>query len=341
MPVFHKGTRVPWIIPGADPDAYINLDYDTFTPDLLPKGKIIMGDDSLVRIPQIKNRITKRKDGYIELVIDRYYDKESQQTRNHKKIIGQECGFLPGMMTPNDNYYDFFDGQGLLYNPGPLTEEGTKDEEEDQAKESQTKQSRTLQQNKETERKKPKARTTEEPATSNTKDEEIRKKEKALAEREQAVREKEWELKKLEKELYEWQEELEAEKEKLYITAQEGEKDHINLLHKILRDYIIVNEKQANKKPNQPMTQKQIQTINELLRELKDFFKDSETENYLHLAEEPDETTDNPGTTNGEMALLLYAYDKTTSTFLYHGLRKNKKRETRETRKELITADYE
>lgn len=73
------------------------------------------------------------------------------------------------------------------------------------------------------------------------------------------------------------------------------------------------------------MTLKQIRTINEILKELKDFFRGSESEDYLHLAEEPDPNQGNPGTTNSEMALLLGAYQYTISAFLCRNLRAKQK----------------
>ncbi len=78
-------------------------------------------------------------------------------------------------------------------------------------------------------------------------------------------------------------------------------------------------DEQAKRKPTNPMSLKQIRTINEVLRELRKLFEDTEAEEYLHLAEEPAESEegkeDNPGTTYGEMALLLSAYDQTITAF--------------------------
>jgi hypothetical protein len=72
------------------------------------------------------------------------------------------------------------------------------------------------------------------------------------------------------------------------------------------------------------MSLKQIRTINEVLRELMDILTDSEVGGFLHLAEEPDPENDNPGTTYGEMNLLLNVYTAITNTFHYGKLRKKK-----------------
>ena len=90
----------------------------------------------------------------------------------------------------------------------------------------------------------------------------------------------------------------------------------------MLESYQETVGQQAKKKPDAPMTPKQIRTINELLSELRTILAGCETEDYLHLAEEPDPTTNTPGTTNGEMALLLSAYQYTLHAYRYGGLRK-------------------
>ena len=74
-----------------------------------------------------------------------------------------------------------------------------------------------------------------------------------------------------------------------------------------------------------PMSLTEIQTVNELLSEIRTLFKGCETEDYLKLAEEPDpQNTDsedpNPGTTYGQMAMLLQAYHYTIEAYRYDKL---------------------
>ena len=114
MPVYYQGKRVPWIIPGIKPEESINLDPASFSPDMLPKGRLLLGNDTYVRIPRIPGRISLRKDGYVELILEKYYDKEARQSRNRKVIIGIDNGVLPGLMVTNDNYFNYFDARGNL-----------------------------------------------------------------------------------------------------------------------------------------------------------------------------------------------------------------------------------
>ena len=74
---------------------------------------------------------------------------------------------------------------------------------------------------------------------------------------------------------------------------------------------------QAKRRPDTLMRQKQIRAINEILDELRSFFAGSEAEDYLHLAEESreDDLEHYPGTTYGEMDILLAAYHHTVFAF--------------------------
>ena len=80
--------------------------------ELKEHNKAKVGAGWLVRIPQIEGRISHRKKDhttYIEYIYKRWYDKESQQTRNRKVIIGQAINVYPGAMIPFDAYYQYFD----------------------------------------------------------------------------------------------------------------------------------------------------------------------------------------------------------------------------------------
>ena len=149
--------------------------------------------------------------------------------------------------------------------------------------------------------------------------------EDALDLREARLRLREIQMDAREKELNAREEELAEAEDRLYLKVGEAERDHIKLLHYFLESYRETIGIQARKKPDQPLTRGQIRTINELLTEFQEFFRGSDTEDYLHLAEEGDPETDTPATTNGEMALLLSAYGHTANAYLYGGLRKKQK----------------
>ena len=84
-------------------------------------------------------------------------------------------------------------------------------------------------------------------------------------------------------------------------------------------------KEQAKRRPDALMRLTQIRAINEILDELRHYFAGSESENYLHLAEEPreDDLEHHPGTTYGEMDILLAAYRWTIHAFRYNSLYAN------------------
>lgn len=75
-----------------------------------------------------------------------------------------------------------------------------------------------------------------------------------------------------------------------------------------------LSETSIRSKPDSFRRLKQIQTLNEILKELQDIFIGTEAEDHLYLAEEPDEDDceNHSGTTYGEMDLLLGACFYTT-----------------------------
>lgn len=295
-----------------------------------------MGNDTLIPIPRMEGRITKRKDGYIELILERHYDREARQTRNRKTIIGQDFGILPGMMIPNDNYYELFDAHGCLNNDPMKAEEQPEEpyQKEEQTAEptEQTKTDSKTEQpteptkaHSETEQQHPRQPTQEDKTMP---EDNLKERERALQDKDVQLRLREIALKQMEAALIEKEQDLKRQEEKLYIKKESEDTDHIKLLDHLLDRYIETVQHQAKRKPDASMTQKQIQTINEVLSELKDFFTGSESDNLLHLAEEPDPDHDIPGTTNGEMDLLLSAYHITLSAFLYSSLRAKKSKKT-------------
>ena len=328
MPVYYQGKRVPWIIPGIKPEESINLDPASFSPDMLPKGRLLLGNDTYVRIPRIPGRISLRKDGYVELILEKYYDKEARQSRNRKVIIGIDNGVLPGLMVTNDNYFNYFDARGNLVeavkkipeaDPVPAKkDEAPADAEAQDDGSTLADADNPIQLNVPTNE-------AEETTTPKQTESPMNAREDTLDLREARLRLREIQMDAREKELDEREEELAVAEDQLYIKAGEAERDHIKLLSFILDSYRETIGIQARKKPDQPMTPGQIRTINELLTEFQTFFRGSDTEDYLHLAEEGNPETDTPATTNGEMSLLLSVYGHTANAYLYGGLRKKQK----------------
>lgn len=106
-------------------------------------------------------------------------------------------------------------------------------------------------------------------------------------------------------------EEVKGMREAKLLSLVQKEEEHLNLLKYFLDRYEMTIREQAKRRPDNFMRATQIRTINEVLREIRGLFEKSEFYEYLHLAEEPIENDleNHPGTTYGEMALLLSAYD--------------------------------
>ena len=100
---------------------------------------------------------------------------------------------------------------------------------------------------------------------------------------------------------------------------EERAKDHLKMLDNILDSYIGTVNEQARRKPDTFMRPVQIRLINELLSEFRSLLAGTEAEDYLHLAEEPqeDDPENHPGTTYGEMAILLGSYNWTVDAAKY------------------------
>lgn len=131
---------------------------------------------------------------------------------------------------------------------------------------------------------------------------------KELRKREQALEAREKELNKQEKE-------LESRRTVYQIKMDEAIRDHITFLRDILDDHKTIVEAQAKRRPDKPMSVRQIRTINEPLQELRDLFKGSEAEDLLHLADEHEADNPDSCTTYGEMTLLLNAYSSMLNSF--------------------------
>ena len=329
--VFYKGERVPWIVPGLKNGDVLKLDPATFTPDMLPKGRIKDGDVTMVPIPKVPGRISVRKDGHVEVILYKYYDRDAHQSRNHKVIIGSTSRYLPGLMDINDNFYKYFDGRGNFLPPEDLPEaaDPAPDEETPTEPDEETETEPADQ----TDKAKPSrpAAPTSKTEEDKAKEEEIRsmleEREALLESKESILRQRKKDLDAREKELNARELNLRAREQQLLQAMEdlkfirEDKTEHIEILNYILDNYEDMIKIQARKKPDQPMTRQQVRIINEILSELKAFFTGSDMEDYLHLAEEPDPEARVTGTTNGEMSLLLSLYRQTIHAFIYKHLK--------------------
>ena len=333
----------------ATPLQRMLLHPESFDPDKLTVNEIEQPNGMIiVKIPQIPNRITRRKKAnsdeyYIELILSSHYDAETRQNRNKKVIIGEDISyFLKGMMVANDNYHEYFNKNGNLLphiktmileeekqkqktkmaadrQPAHATPEQPETGKQTEPHQIDQKSIPTEQTQKQV------PSTQEQQNTSKTLPEEegeasevqIRE----LKERQQALDRKEQELTQREKALDELRAELENQQMVNIIQVKGATEDHISLLRSILSAHMELIEAQAKRRPDSPMSKNQIRTINEVLQELRTSFQNSEIEDYLHLATEPDEESDTPATTYGEMSLLLNAYSSMLHQFAMGRLR--------------------
>ena len=139
-------TRYQNEMPKPDKFTQTVLAMKEFDVDKLEDNEYTIGrGDIIAKIPKIEHRIYGRKahkeyEGeYVDFVIGKYYDPESQQMRNKKVTIGTVSNFS-GMMIINENYHKYFDKQGRLYNDPMAKEEEERrklEEEEQEEKEAQ------------------------------------------------------------------------------------------------------------------------------------------------------------------------------------------------------------
>ena len=111
--------------------------------------------------------------------------------------------------------------------------------------------------------------------------------------------------------------------------SEKARDDHIHYLRQNLIDFEHAVEPLAKKKPDTPMSRRQIQQIEALLRELRDLFHGAEGDEYLLPAEEaPDGAAAHPNenseetrpTTYGEMQLILAPYGNILHEYDMHRL---------------------
>lgn len=319
MPIIDKRGRNNWYnsIPISNQrEAYNpfldpNVDVDTLEVNEVRQSH----DSTIAKIPKLEHRIIRRTEGsstHVLFLVDEWYDQEKGQMRNKKVDIGTDLGaLLPKRMIVNkDNYYKYFNTHGRLIND-PLKKRREQKAKEEAARREADAAERTASAQKET---------LEETETILPEPEEERSMDEikaALIEKEKLLDEK---LKQAEeglKELEESKKVLDELQDVRMLALQEKEKAHIDLLNEFLESYIDSVREQAKRRPDGLMRLTQIRAINEILEELRNYFAGTEAENYLLLAEEPreDDLEHHPGTTYGEMDILLTAYRWTVHAF--------------------------
>ena len=328
MPIIDKRDRNNWYnrIPISNQRGYNPFFDPNFDVDKLKVNEIMQPDGSIIaKIPRIEHRIFTRTEGsdiHVLFLADRWYDQEKRQMRNQKVDIGRKLGdLLPGMMLVNqDNYYDYFNNHGHLFNDPLQKRKDQKAKEEAERKEAEAAKRATSTSKEATEE-----TGTETILPEPEEERSVDEIKAALIEKEKLLDEK---LKQAEEDLIE----LEKNKQVLdelqdvkVLALREKEKAHIKLLNDFLESYIDSVKEQAKRRPDALMRLTQIRAINEILDELRHYFAGSESENYLHLAEEPreDDLEHHPGTTYGEMDILLAAYRWTIHAFRYNSLYTN------------------
>lgn len=342
MPIYDKRDRNNWYnsIPVSGRQKANPLADPDFSIEKMPENEIDFGNGSiLAKIPEIEGRIFRRDDKdrngtYIVFLTDSRYDKELKQTRNDKVIIGTELfGKYEGLMMANENYHLYFDTKGRLIND-PMKkrkEEEAREQTRREAEENKTTADRDI-----TARKVSTANDTtrtDDETTNETNDkttnnstqttqgertvdeikESLLRKEKLLKQQLRALEQKHEEADIQLQELREKQERLDELIEVREYEMTKKAASHFDLLYYILDDFLTMAKEQAKRRPDALMRITQIRAINEILEELQTLFKGTEAEDYLHLAAEPqeDDLEHHPGTTYGEMAILLSAYTHT------------------------------
>ncbi len=115
------------------------------------------------------------------------------------------------------------------------------------------------------------------------------------------------------------------------VEYSEQEKARIRFLEAMFYRYKKAVNFISEKKLNTPMTDYQIRRINSLLREAKETFRGYENEEYLELAEEPNENEEDgekkSNITYGDMIILLEAYSEFFTSFNNKKLRRKQPQE--------------
>ena len=335
MPIYNKRDKNNWYnsIPRSNlPGGYNPFADPDFDAEKMKENEFRSNGQLIAKIPKIEHRIFRRTDPegkdsqntYIVFLADRYYDREKKQTRNQKVILGVDLGsILPGMMVANEeNYRQYFDEKGNLIND-PLTER-ERQKEEEARKQQEEKHKQQKKEEKEQYRQQQqeviaailtRSRETQEKRKEERSVDEIKA---ALLEQEKRLDEKEKLLDEKLKEAHQALQEAQSTRERLAYIEEVRIKEldnrttaHLGMLQEILSNYTRIVLEQAKRRPQLFMERAMIRTINEVLQDIRSSFIGTEAEEYLHLAEEPDDEDreNHPGTTYSQMGILLAAYN--------------------------------
>ena len=294
MPIVDKRDRGNWynsIRVNRDP-------WKFFSADKLKGNEIECGSEVLAKIPNIPGKISRKnvKSGdyvthYITFVTERVYDPEKHQNRNKKVIIGVDISHIyDGMMIVNDRYYDFFD------HDGKLIWRGEEEEKNETAVTTETEEVEDVEDGGDGD--------DGEVGDGNVGDSSLVSQSETAKTVPLCPREN----------VDLFPEEEDSDEEILEELEQERrEKDRLEFLSNVLSMYREEVEEQARKRPEAEMTPYQIQRINELLQELKDFFGKYDIEGYLKLVgemegEDSGDRTVPLSSLPGDVMMVLAAY---------------------------------
>jgi len=280
------------------------FDWISFDPRKMTTNEVRNGPAVLARIPKIEGMITRHKkktvngvQRYIDLVLDRHYDKEKKQSRNTRVVIGTDISHIyPDMMLTGKRYHEFFDTAGNLlpqYLPDKLKEEKQKktQKEKNMAEENKT-EMHPEEKITETEENKENMAPTSFSSTAHS--ENVNN--SAIVSAPEAHTP-----------------ESEEERQR---KQQKHTKDRLNMLRNMLYGYKDVIDEQAKRRPYYPVTGYMVRKINDLLVVLRTLFAPFEGSEFLGFAEEPDPKDPSKGTTFADMAILLTSYDILFSAYI-------------------------
>ena len=156
-------------------------------------------------------------------------------------------------------------------------------------------------------------------AEAKKQDKTAKKEEKRTVEEiQQSIEEKEKELTQKLEEVERLRKEMEHIQTVKQFQYEEAVRNHMRLLADYFTTHYSDVREQSKRHASMPMTPKAVRTVNELLVQFQKYFKGSEAEEFLRLAEEPVVNKDGEivgGTTYGEMALLMNYYHWTIASF--------------------------
>lgn len=313
-----------------------------FNADKLEQNEIQCRGQSYAKLPKMSDRVFMRDcvpegvtltreldETDIAFLADRYRDEETGGMHDEVVVIGSDISsFLAGMMLVGEHYHEYFDISGRLVND-PLQrrmaqEAKEKAEREQREAEKRKKAKKTRKTDAEngsgdlTSQHVSGERTVDEiKAAVLEKEKELDRKLREVEEEKQKLLAQEEENRQLAKELRRAKERLDEIRDERLFNLDDKLSQHVELMHSMLNSFSNTIDVMAKRKPNSLMSLRQIRTVNEILAQLQYFFSTSSAGDYLHLAEEPreDDLEHYPGTTYGEMSLLIDTYLSTYNAF--------------------------